>query len=350
MKSPHIDPYKKIYTASLLLQIILFIFTVFFLLWLLNKPSHRFKSQDPYPFLVTLTPRNIIQFGGRPSTVSVGMYIRDLPDFNMVRGSFIGNLTIWFRFDPRLVSLNQIDQFKFDRAKVLNKSAPMTTIEGDALITKYNMRVQFNMNLNYHTFPLDDHKITIILTHPTLSPADIIFDSARSNFNIDPQIEITGWKLVDLGVQTGFVNYSLDPYKEKHDIYNPRIVFALDFVRTGMRHLISIVLPLILIFFIALFTLSLDPYGSSPGIITMLSVGAITGAIAHRFIMERMSPESGYLMISDYMFIFVLMLCCLLFVLSFFSIFIERLYKNILAIIITLILISSFLWFILPLI
>ena len=168
------------YKGSARLQLLLLVFSSVILTWLIYSPIAKFRANDPYPSIVSLTPQRIINFGGSPTFVRVGMYIRDFPKFDMVDGRFIADITVWFRFDPRLVSLDRIGKFSFERATVIHKSQPVTRIEGTKLVAQYNMRVDFNTQLNYRNFPLDDHRLNFTLTHYFLSPSDIIFSLSLS--------------------------------------------------------------------------------------------------------------------------------------------------------------------------
>jgi len=338
------------YTASVKLQIVSGIIFSIIVSWLLYIPLQQFKSEDEFPALVSLTPQKILNFGGAPSFVTVGMYIRDIPTFDIIEGHFVIDTNIWFRFDPRLVSLDRISQFTFDRAKILKRSEPYTRIEGNKLLARYDMRIEFNTTLNYDHFPLDDHQINFSITNFFLTPSDIVFQSSTKNLALNPKIQISGWKCIDKEIKTGFLEDKLDPNDPKSIIYNPRVVFSLDFARTGVRHIVSILLPLLLIFFISITTFTFNPYGRNGGNIISVSIASITAVIAYRFVIDRMSPDVGYFMLSDYVFLFLLVSCCTIFVVNLFSMKISGFFKNILTIILYLINIAIFIYIFKPLI
>ena len=95
-------------------------------------------------------------------------------------------------------------------------------------------------------------------------------------------------------------------------------------------------MPLIIIFLISLLTWTFNPYGIFAGSLMPLSVVTITAIITHHFVIDRMSPETGYLMISNLMFLLVLFATCFVFMVNIFSTKIKGTYKNILAILLYL--------------
>lgn len=337
------------YKGSARLQLLLLIISGLVLTFLLSGPLGEFHANDKYPGIVALTPQKIINFGGSPTFVTAGMYIRDFPKFDVVDGHFIADITVWFRFDPRLVSLNRIGKFTFERARVIHKAKPNTRIEGTKLVAQYNMRVDFNIQLDYTNFPLDDHRLNFTLTHYFLSPSDIIFKSSRSNLIVSPEIRTSGWKYIDGSVKTGYLEDKIDPQDPRSDVYHPRIVFSLDYARIGVRHILSIIIPLLLIFFLSLFTFSINPFGEKSSNIISISVAAVTATIAHRFVIERMSPAAGYFMLSDHLFLFLLLACCTVFVVNMFGGKILRSYKNGITIALHVWIVSIFLYFLFPL-
>lgn len=46
------------------------------------------------------------------------MHINDFSEFDMVKGVFVVDATVWFRFNPSLISLDRIKRFTFDKAEM----------------------------------------------------------------------------------------------------------------------------------------------------------------------------------------------------------------------------------------
>jgi hypothetical protein len=319
------------YQASVKLQMTLFVTLGIFLAWLLYQPIRTFKSNDEFPQSVSLTPRQIIDMGGAPTFVDVGLYVRDIPVFDMVKGTLLADATVWFLFDPNLVSLDRLGMFTFDRGDIVYKSEPYTRLENQKLLARYDMRIEFALKLDYKDFPIDDHRINFSMTNPFISSSEVIFQSSRTNLLINKEIKLPGWGLVEQDVKTGFL-FDKDHHKAGGKIYHPRAVFSIDFARIGFRHIMVIIMPLLLIFMIALFTWTFNPFGGVFGNIIGISIMSITAVITHHFVIETISPKTGYLMISNYIFLLILANCCLIFLGNVMGRRIKGIYKNIAAI------------------
>lgn len=323
----------KKYKGSARFQLLLFGFFGLLLFLFLYKPIQGFKTDDEFPELSSLTPQEIIDIGGSPTFVDVGLYIRDVPKFNLTEGEVIIDATVWFLFDPSLISIERLGDFSFHRATVLYKSKPYTRIEKGKLLARYDIKFALALKLNYKKFPLDDHRIHLTLTNHRLSPTEVIFQSSRINLILNPEIIIPGWEHVDSTVKIGYLLDELDPYEQKRNIYHPRVIFSLDFARVGFRSVIVIILPLLLIFMIVLFSWTFDPFGRFATGIMPMSVMSITAVVAHHFVIDRLSPKTGYLMISNYIFLLILTFCCMVFLVNVLGKRVTGFVKNILALV-----------------
>jgi hypothetical protein len=114
-----------------------------------------------------------------------------------------------------------------------------------------------------------------------------------------------GWHKIDLSVDTGFLESAIDSYDKRKTQYHPAATFSIDYERHGIRFILSIFLPLILIFYVTLFGFSLDE-----GSALRNAVGGVTGILGYRFVIDNFSPKVGYFMISDSIFFLILSLTC----------------------------------------
>ena len=125
----------------------------------------------------------------------------------------------------------------------------------------------------------------------------------------------SGWTLQDEHVYSGYSTSQLEAPNKEKAIYHPRVIFAIDFNLQSLRHLFTILLPLILMFFITTFSFSMDPAYYYRSIIS-LSSGAVTAMLAYRFVIENLSPKVGYFMLSDSLFFLFLTACCIIFLIN----------------------------------
>jgi hypothetical protein len=270
---------------------------------LLYYPTTVFSPADPAPEVQPLTPEAAKKIGisSKSITVETGMYIENFHEFDLTNNNFVITASIWFKFDPSVISLDTIGQFSFDKGDILSISKPDTKFIDKLLFAQYRIKLKFTTNLNHKTFPLNDHRIYLILTNKFISPKEIIFTASESGLTLSPNMIIAGWENVGHAVMTGYTQAQLERHDTKTTIYNPVVVFSIDFIRSGMRQIFVLVLPLFFVFFLALMTLSLDP-AEFAGMRISLSIANISALIGYRFIIENISPKVGYFLLSDHIF------------------------------------------------
>ena len=274
-----------------------------------------FRDIEPSPELHPITPQKLAEWVGEPTVVKTGLHIINFPEFDMVHNDFLMDGIIWFEFDPALVSLETIGKFSFEKGDIKIKSEPDTKLIDTKLFAEYKIRIHFSSNLSYQFFPLDDHRIYISLINSYVSPSEIIFEAEKSGFSLSEEIYLGEWKQIDYGLRTGYSEALLEKHDVRKMVRNPKVVFSIDFSRTGIRQGFLILLPLFLIFFIGLFSLGFDPKTHAREVLTLPS-GSITSMIAYRFVIQRMSPQLGYFILSDHVFTLFLIFAFLEFIIG----------------------------------
>ncbi len=265
--------------------------------YFLQKRITTFVSKDPTPPIIHVTPETYTHFGGFPDTVKIGLYIDQFRQFSMVKNDFEFSGILWFEFNPDVLSLETLDKFVFEKGKIKYKSEPDTQLVDGKLLVRYNIRVNFNSALSYADFPVDNHSINLIIANHFLSPSTVLFSSSNREFVVKAKTKAAGWDRINKSVTTGFQKSELDPHDERKTIYYPVAMFTLDYLRYGIRYVLSIMLPLLMLFYLTLSSLS---WGDSTA--TSLAIGGITATIGYKFVIESLSPKAGYFMLSDYLF------------------------------------------------
>lgn len=256
-----------------------------------------YRNIEKEPLLQTLTPAKVKIFGGLPQTVIVGLNIQNFQTFDVINKNFVFNGTVWFLLNPGFISLKTLSKFEFAQGQILEKGEPKTEIIDGKLFVEFPVRVQFTSPLNFDYFPIDDHNIYIIFTHPQLSPEEINLQSWQQYFTDLSDEKSVGWELFDTNVYNGYSDIQLDEFDKEKEQLIPTVIFELKYTRYGSRYIVSILLPLLLIFYLSLFSLS-----ASHRAAISLATGSITAILAYRFVIENLSPNSGYFMLSDYIF------------------------------------------------
>ncbi|MDP3889546.1 MAG: hypothetical protein Q8Q25_03330 [bacterium] len=260
-----------------------------------------FRTLDKEPPLKTVDIATIREFGGNPSEILVGLQIDQFKKFDVVNNDFLVSGIVWFLFYPGIVSLQTLEKFDFLRGTIDYRSSPKETIIGDKLLVQYNVRVSFTSYLQYSEFPLDDHRIYLTLVNNFINPSDLMFESTERELTVTADVHTFGWENIETKARSGFIRADLDPYDTTKKREFPAVTFALDYKRVGIRYIITIFLPLLLMFYIALFGLSLPTDRAMPVV-----SGALTAILAYRFVIETISPHTGYFMLTDSVFVLIL--------------------------------------------
>lgn len=281
---------------------------------------------DPKPLLYYFSPAEREKTSNSAIAVKCGCYIKDFPTFEAVKNHFVVDAIVWFEVDAYSISVELIDKFSFKRGTIISKSAPDTTIIKDKLFVSYNVRIDFSSNLNYRYFPFNDHRIALILTNEFVTPKELIYVGYDSGVGIAPQIYTGGWVEVKSDVDYGYTSVKVEE-DSTTTVNRPAIMFSFYYSQTGVKNVFLILVPMLLMYYMAFFTLSLSVEHYAQLVMT-LSVGSMTALLAYRFVIEQLSPSVSYFVISDYLYLYILSALFLVLLLDLFSIRSVRLSFN----------------------
>lgn len=270
-----------------------------------------FRTLEQRIGIQSLTPAKFREFGGYSDEVKVGLEIDRFHEFNIIKNKFEFAGNLWFEFDAGAFSIETLDNFAFDRGQINYRSEPEIKLNGHRLFVRYVIKVSFNTELNFRDFPVDDHRVNLVLTHPFISPEDIVFEAQSTNFVLLGNLLPFGWRTIGTAVKTGFLEENLSQISSENKIVQPVATFSIDVERYGGRYALSILLPIILMYFLMYFALSVD---ANPSI--SIALAGITAMVAYRFVIEQLSPASGDLMLSDHFFFLLLTSGMLIFLLN----------------------------------
>jgi hypothetical protein len=312
---------------------------------ILYRVSYRFTSWENIPALITLTPKEIAQCGILPADIQVSLFLRNFTGFDVVKSAVVADMTVRFTFDARQLTVDRLKDFSFDHGEIIRKSDPRIRLQGDLTVLSYDVRVQFTPSFNYRMFPFDGHQLFITLAPGPITPAEALFTAMRNDFLLGNELNTSGWSCVSRRVVAGYTEEKLEQNGATRLALYPRIQYSLSFSRSGIRHIISLVMPFLLIFFISLLGFSLAPYENSLQGILALSTLSITALIAYCFVIESMSPQTGYMMVSDKLFLLFLALVSVVFFVNVFSFKITKRAKITIAYILHVTLVGALLYF-----
>ncbi len=273
--------------------------TACIIVFLVFSLFHRFCSLDRQPSITLMTPAELSKFGSASVKVQVGFSIYNFIEFDTINNKFKVSGVVWFKFDPSLITLDTISKFIFIKGDIEEKGEPSTYLVGDHVIARYTIRISFKTNLYYGYFPFEDHRIFLSLANISVSPHEIIFEVSEQDFIISDEAFVSGWQFQDKSVVAGYGTLHMG--KDVKDLQFPQVLFEMDYYHYSVRYIIMIILPLLIIFFIELFSLCLD-HKENQSTLIQLSTTNITGLLAYRFVIETIVPKVGYSTLADYFF------------------------------------------------
>ena len=298
------------------IQVVYFV-AMYFLFMVKNRT---FISYDPKPSLLPLSLFHPLDDLSKIVNVKTGLFIKSFPVFDMTKSYFVMDAMIWFEFNPSLVSLEGIDNFTFENASRVIKSNPDIRISNDKLFVKYNVMVWFSANLDNRFFPMTDHQVFIVITNEHYSPNEIMFDVKHSYFDFSEDMNTQDWDVHGKHVETGYVDLCLEEYGDRTISY-PRVIFTLDLKKTGLRKVALIVMPILLIQYLA--TIAPLPLLHHSSSTLSISIGAITGLLAYRYVINNVSPNVGYFTLAEHIYNVALTMVFITFAITLTKIYIE---------------------------
>jgi hypothetical protein len=292
--------------------------------WQMTEVPHPY---DPPPALLSVTPKKIADLGIVPSIVKVGLRINDFNQFDIVKNEFVFSAILWFEYDPSRVSIDTLSRFAFEQGVILEKSTPETMMVGDRILVKYSIRVKMSSNLDYFLFPFDDHILYILFFIKSATVDDFIFETSSREFEVNDAIFLAGWKMYAKMSRSGYIVHEIDKLDPLKNIRQPAAEFSIYYNQSGVRNSITIILPMLVLFFTILFSFSLGKkYYAN---IIALSAAIISGLLAFKFVIENLSPKAGYFLASDYLFVLFLLSCFTVFFFNIFAIDAKAIYKKV---------------------
>lgn len=313
---------RKNNAISLRFQLISIVITSILLGYIAYNFMLKFCTADKSPPISPLTPSIIEEFTSKPKSVRMGLTVNDFSEFNTRENKFTFSGLIWFYYDPNVFPKDLIEQFSFNKGEILEKKIAYNYLIGEKLMTGYNISVKFRTDLYYGYFPFEDHRIYIVLDNLAVSTKEMIFRISQSDFIVE-QKYISGWYYSNHDVQEGYYVTQLGTLGKTKETQHPRIIFQIDYLHYSVRFILMVFLPLLLVFYLGLFSFCLDRE-KYYGVLVASSQANIAGLFAYRFVLENIAPKVAYLTISDYIFFLFLISSFIVFIIHvspYFSVF-----------------------------
>jgi len=311
---------KNIFKISTpLSQIILIVITFIIISFITHKFMSSSRIKDPEPHLSEFNSESK-KLLINSSPIDVGFYIQGFNKFDLLNDEFFLRGIVWFVFDSKKISADDLKQFSFFRSEQMDVEVydkeEIKLSESKNLI-RYMIKLKFASNLDFSLYPFDDHRIYFILNNKFIPIQKGYFRANLANFKFENDVQTPGWELIGKGVKVGYSEFLLDNKDPKKTIDFPRIIFYMDFKNDNLKNIIIIFLPLFITFFIFTFFISTE-YAKHQDLITGIAAGAIPSILGYRFVIEAISPKISYFTFSDYIFALIIVFSFVIFLINFY--------------------------------
>lgn len=263
---------------------------------------------DLAPDLRPITPAKYNNWGQYADTIKLGFYGTSLAISDFSQGFIQLDGILWVQFNPLVFSTETVSNFSVDKGRLLEKELIGSSKIGEELFLSYRVRLEAKSNLNFKYYPLDSHRIHIVIKYDDLSPSEVITTMTFSRVWLGYNAVSANWKYRQPAANYGYLESELDS-RGRNDI---SLVSAaglfFDFERATLREAYVVFgLYLIMLFIIlASFLMSFTSFQ-----MVIISIMCIVGMILQRIVVGSMSALTSYFLLSDCVFYWALM-CALL--------------------------------------
>jgi hypothetical protein len=267
---------------------------------------------DLKPDILPITPALYNQWGQYADILNMGMYITNFAVSDFAQGLFMIDAYLWFEFDPQIFSLDTIEKFTVDKGSILEKKFIDAVKVEESIFVKYKTRFEVKSNLNFKYFPLDAHRLSIVVKYDNLAPSEVILTSFFTRTWFGYNAVSANWAYGQPVSDFGYIQTTLDSLDESSVSNCSAATVSFDFERLTIREAVVVILPFIVLLFIILASLSMMASG-----IQMLIIGilCILGMFIHNIVIRSMAPITSYYTLNDG--IFLLVLGCAMLVIAF---------------------------------
>ncbi|GJM15002.1 MAG: hypothetical protein DHS20C13_03290 [Thermodesulfobacteriota bacterium] len=238
--------------------------------------------------------------------IKVGIIVIDIDGIDGAQQSFVANFALIAEWkDPRLAA--DIDHIRIMKTEdiwtpylqILNQQKLFETFPDQVQVlpdgtVSYVQRYWGTMSypMNLEDFPTDKHFLQIKIVTVGKDAQHIKFSINEEKSGMSEVLTVTDWDITgwDTFTEPMIVGPKLPPL--------PGVVFQFEAERLVGFYFIKVLVPLIMIVFISLIVLFIDPSHIGPKF--SIAITAILTLIAYRFLLGNLLPKISYLTHMDY--------------------------------------------------
>jgi hypothetical protein len=228
--------------------------------------------------------------------VLMGMYVVDLPSFELKSGSYAADFYLWVRWE------GERDATNFE---IMNGSGEpcvlgLTRKRGAAHYAVFRCHYQLHGSFDLSNYPLDHHALTVQVEDKAFARDELVYVPDSANTAIDPGVSIPGWDVGKPQMRVLTHSYTAlgDPTRPatERTPYS-RLVLALPIERSGG----AIYLKSFLVMFLSVGVGLLGSALHSEHVEARLGIGvaSIFGVVSSYLVVSQALPETSQFTLAD---------------------------------------------------
>ena len=276
--------------------------------------SHRGTADPgPVPGPVASRPAAAPESAGPVETVTVGLYLQNIPEIDIKTNSFSAELYLWFRWtgsiDPTLtfqianaVSVTDLTQtpiYTDDN----NVARPEVMPDGTKLQT-FHIYGRFGHPFPLERYPFDNHDITLSIEDTKHREFQLVHAIDVAGSVMRPDLTVPGWTLSPLHAELGHTRYA-STFGDNRSRVENELYSRVDFTAHIDRPVVGIVsktmIPIALILLITFGAFFCQPEDIDARL--CLTITALISAVALQITAASELPPTGSLLLLDKIYI-----------------------------------------------
>lgn len=277
--------------------------------------------------------------------IKTGLFINNFLKVDLIKNKFELMGTVWFEFNKHEIELSKLEEAVFSKADVKSQAnlhdnlcgmaTPVLKEFNGIVQAQYPVKIDFIANLEHKLYPFDSHRLALTLNNMHLDPERFALVVDQDSLVISPNTATQGWDIIDRSVRSGYVSKQIT---SSQVVSYPRVVYTIDFVRNSFKDILLLLLPLLVLFFMSMFSFSYDHKVDRENILE-IGVASVAAMVAYRFVIDTVAPNTPYFMLIDWLFALFLVLAFLVFLVNVFELF--KKYRGLVVLSLHLVLVAS---------
>jgi hypothetical protein len=231
---------------------------------------------------------------GAITTVTVGVYLNQIPTLAVKENRFQADFYVWFRWRG---DLKPYETFELANGRIENRQLVLRELhtgEHYAILRCQATVVKF---WDLRRFPFDDHTLTLEIEDAAAEDHQLVYAADTENSAFAPELQIPGWRptssAASVATHAYKTNYGDVTLARGAESRYSRFTFALEAKRSGLGPVFKMFFALWVAVLIAMLSCLILPSEAGPRL--GFGVGAIFASVGASYVISNNLPTTALL-------------------------------------------------------